>query len=224
MFNTVILSVAPKLTQAEYRSLLPLVSKEKQERIRLFRVLQDAQNTLLGDVLIRTEICRVTCLSNWELEFSVNEYGKPFLINSACVHFSISHSKNYVVCSIANEPVGIDIEVTRPIDIKIAERFFAPDEVDYISRGQSTKRFFEIWTKKESRIKWEGKGLSIPLSSFSVLDPSELEMLNYFELNKNNEFICHVCSTIKEKPSIKEMDTATMMQYIKTIHLQYLLD
>ena len=33
-----------------------------------------------------------------------------------------------------------------------------------------TLRFYEIWTKKESRIKWEGKGLSIPLPSKNVLD------------------------------------------------------
>jgi len=215
MLDVIILIVDPVLTTAEFNSLIPFVSKEKQGRIRRFRFFRDAQNTLLGDILIRSEICRKTCLKNKELEFSTNKYGKPFITNNVCYYFNIAHSGNYVACSIASEPVGIDIELIEPIDLKLAERYFAPDETAYIMDSQSITRFFEVWTKKESRIKWEGRGLSKPLSSFSVFDSSELEIINYYNVFQNSDVISHVCSTSKEKPGVRIMDTTTLILYIK---------
>jgi len=71
-----------------------------------------------------------------------------------------------------DQPVGIDIEHIKQIEIKIAKRFFAPDELVYVVSADDSllaQRFYEIWTKKESRIKWEGRGLSKSLPGFSCL-------------------------------------------------------
>ena len=167
------LIVVPELTQSEFEALLPLLSPDKQERIKRYHFFRDTRNALLGDILARTEICRATGLSNRQLDFSTNEYGKPFLTNNPHIHHNISHAGHFIACAVADEPVGIDIELIKPIDMKIAERFFTKDEVAYIQRNQQPHCFYEIWTKKESRIKWEGKGLSKPLPSFSVLEPME---------------------------------------------------
>lgn len=96
MFEVVILTIMPELTQNEFSALLPLVYPEKQERIRKFHFFRDARNCLLGDVLTRIEIYRATGLSNKQLEFTVNAYGKPFLINSPHIHYNISHAGHYV--------------------------------------------------------------------------------------------------------------------------------
>jgi len=216
MFDVVILVADPALTQEGFDALLPLVSKERQERIKRFRFFKDAQNALLGDVLARTEICRATGLSNNELEFSTNEFGKPFLINDPCIHFNISHSGHYIACAIADVPVGIDVELIKPIDMKIAERFFAPDEKAYITGNQQAARFFKVWTMKESRIKWEGKGLSIPLPSFSVFDPGERGRISYYEVFHNDEAICHVCASKGEKPNIRHTGTVLLCPSLRS--------
>jgi len=173
MFEVVILTVIPELTQDEFAALLPLISPEKRERIRQFRFFRDMRNCLLGDVLARVEICRATGLSNKQLEFSTNLYGKPFLLNNYHTHFNISHAGNYVACVVTDEPVGIDMELIKSADLRIAERFFAPDETAYIMADEQTLRFYETWTMKESRIKWEGVGLNKSMSSFSVFAPDE---------------------------------------------------
>lgn len=215
MLEVVILTVIPELTQDEFDILLTLVSQEKQERIKRFHFFRDARNCLLGDVLTRVEICRATGLSNKQLEFSTNAYGKPFLLNSPHIHFNISHAGHYVVCAVSNEPVGIDIELINPsADMKIAERFFTPDETAYIMAGEQEQRFYKVWTKKESRIKWEGKGLHKPLTSFSVLDSNEQGQLIYHKVYQNDEAICHVCSTNKTTPSVKLIETITFTQGI----------
>jgi 4'-phosphopantetheinyl transferase len=192
------------------------VSQDKQERIKKFRFFQDARNCLLADMLVRMEILRATEFNNRQLEFSVNAYGKPFLINDPHIHYNISHTGNYIACAVANEPVGIDVELIKPADLKIAERFFTPDETKYIKAGDQSIRFYEVWTKKESFVKWEGKGLSNPLPSFSIFDSGEPERLFYHEIFHNEEAICHVCSTKESAPSIRIMNTE---DFTRKIHM-----
>jgi len=220
MFEVVILIASPALMQDEFDILLTFVDPEKRERIKRFRFFRDASNALLGDILARIEICRVTGLINKQLEFSANAYGKPFLKNNTHIHYNISHAGHYVALAISNQPVGIDIEVIKHIDLKIAERFFAPDEAIYVLSMQDdshTQRFFEVWTKKESRIKWEGRGLSKELPSFSVFDLGEQETVFYHQVFRNSEAICYLCSNNSNKPSIRVINTVMLMQYAKCI-------
>lgn len=142
-------------------------------------MFRDARNCLLGDILARVEICRFTNLSKKQIEFSVNEYGKPFVAGNSPIQFNISHAGNYIACVIANEPVGVDIEIIKTADMQIAKRFFTPEETAYIMDGHTNIRFYEVWTKKESRIKWEGKGLHKPLPSFSVFESNIQKQLIY---------------------------------------------
>jgi 4'-phosphopantetheinyl transferase len=129
------------------------------------------QRSLLGDILARYSICKRLGVKNKDLFFDVNEYGKPILLRQDGICFNISHSANWVVCAIDNNTVGIDVEFIKPIDIKIAERFFSKTECfDLMNEPEDTriKYFYMLWTLKESYIKAEGKGLSIPLNSFNI--------------------------------------------------------
>ena len=209
IYETVILVADKELTRSTFESLLLLVSREKQLRIKRYHAYRDAQNALLGDVLARMLICRATGRSNKQLEFTTNEYGKPSLITDTHIHYNISHAGHCIACAIDDEPVGIDIERIKPIDIKIAERFFAPDEILYITSLKDNllvRRFYEVWTKKESRIKYEGKGLSKPLPSFSVCTPTDQDVVFYHEVFCNDEYIGNVCSSKQEKPPVRVID------------------
>ena len=214
MFEAIVIIVKPELAKNEFDYLMHLVSPDKQERIRKFHFSQDARNCLLGDCLARIEICRATGFSNKQLEFSINSYGKPFLVNRPNIHFNISHAGNYVVCAVSDEPVGVDIEIMKPIEMKIAERFFASDEVKYIKSDDTVYRFYEVWTKKESKIKWEGKGLHMPLTSFSVFELSGQGLPTYHCVFQSEDAICHVCSVKQTLPSVRFMDTATFIKSI----------
>ena len=95
MFEVVILRVDRELLCDEYNFLFSLVSSSRQERVKRFCVFQDECNSLLGDVLARVEVCRVTGFVNGELEFAVNFCGKPFLVNNSLVHFTVNHRYCY---------------------------------------------------------------------------------------------------------------------------------
>lgn len=214
MLETVILDSMPELTLYEFNALFTLVSNERQRKIMQYQFMRDSQNCLLGDILSRIQICRITGVSNEQLEFSNNDYGKPFLVNNPYINFNISHAGHYVACVVSDKPVGIDIELIEPIDLAIAEKYFASDETAYIMESNHTLRFYEIWTKKESYIKKEGKGLYKPLTSFSVFDLSNNERLMYHEIFNNNDAICCVCSAEHETPTSKVIDTFTLLQYV----------
>lgn len=117
------------------------------------------------------------CKGN-ELEFSYTSKNKPFLANQkqANVYFNLSHCSNEAFLVISNyAEVGIDIENIKPIpDMKIvAKHFFSDAEQAYFEQFDTHKQcdiFYEIWTQKESLIKANGGGLSLPLSAFDVVD------------------------------------------------------
>ena len=191
----------PELSRGDYIYLLNMVSPEKRERINRFHFFRDARNTLIGDILVRKAICQRMGIDNEKLVFATNEYGKPFLLNNPQIHFNISHTGNYVICAIDDQPIGIDIELIKSIDFKIAERFFTQDEKNYIISSPlalSERAFFEVWTKKESYIKWEGLGLSRPLTSFSVLDYEQ--PVQFHLVFENDEVISHLCTEKSEVP------------------------
>lgn len=213
MFEIIIFKIETELAQHELESLMDFISLNKQKRIKQLHSIQNVRNSLLGDALARTMICRVTGLSNEQLEFTTNAYGKPLFVNNPNIHFNISHSGNFITCALDDEPVGIDIERIRPIELRIAERFFLAEEKKYVMEKDSNNRFFEVWTKKESRIKWEGKGLN-RLRSFCVFNKNEPNTLSYHCVLRDSNIICHACSSKKTKPSIKIIDLASLIKSI----------
>lgn len=183
------------LSEKQFGSLISLVTEERRTRIEKYRFYKDAQRSLLGDMLIRYAARKCLAIHNDELVFGKNEYGKPFLISHPSVQYNISHAGDYVVCAVTDgTPIGVDVEIIKPIGLDIAERFFSRDEYAYVAGQPSEMQtwcFYWLWTRKESYIKMVGKGLSIPLNSFSVLRDTGL----YFrEFIKNNEVIGNICT------------------------------
>ncbi|MFC4304294.1 4'-phosphopantetheinyl transferase family protein [Cohnella boryungensis] len=154
----------------QFRRLLELADEAKRARIRKFRRREDAQRLLVADLMVRDLAKRRLRIRNREIRFSRNACGKPFVQNSPRFRYNVSHSGDWVVCVCDEEEVGIDVELVRPIDVKLAERFFHPTEYKQIIEKEGRERweaFFKLWTLKESYVKAIGTGLRQPLSAFS---------------------------------------------------------
>ena len=104
------------------------------------------------------------------LDIAANENGKPYLTAVPAVHFSLSHSAAWAVCAVSDHPVGVDIQQCRSFKPNIADRFFHPDEVRYLSSLSPAERenaFYALWALKESYVKADGRGLRL-LRQFCV--------------------------------------------------------
>jgi 4'-phosphopantetheinyl transferase len=159
------------LQKEAFDILLNYVSEDKKAQIHRFYHFEDSQRALIGNVLSRYAICRNLNIKNLVITFDKNEYGKPFLLGQNNIHFNISHSGKWVVCAVSDYPVGIDVEIIKSTEIDIAKRFFSKYEYDELQKQPDEQKqayFYKLWTLKESYIKAVGKGLSIPLESFTV--------------------------------------------------------
>ena len=104
--------------------------------------------------------------------------GKPYFRNLPDLHFSVSHSGDVFVCAFSDAPVGVDIQEykKRPDEAercrKIAARFFHFDEVDALD-ADTVSAFYNIWTAKESYVKFTGDGIDGDFSAFCIFDLDE---------------------------------------------------
>jgi 4'-phosphopantetheinyl transferase len=159
------------LPRSDYLFLLDHISEEARSKIERFVRPEDAHRTLIANILIRALLCEKLNVTNRELIFDKNMYGKPFLVDNPSLHYNISHSGEWVVCAIDDLPIGIDVERIQTIDLGISDRFFSSVECEDLLNKASNQKlayFYDLWTLKESYIKAEGKGLSIPLNSFAI--------------------------------------------------------
>ncbi|PGS41332.1 4-phosphopantetheinyl transferase [Bacillus cereus] len=150
-----------------YNSFL---SEYTLSKARKFNNFKDTVRTTIGELLLRYLLEKHGCLNGLSATILRNLYGKPYLEDTTPnLHFNISHSGEWVVCIIDNNPVGIDIEMICEIDVKNIISLFHPFEANKINEAPDMiNYFYNTWTVKESVLKLTGKGLSLPLKSFYI--------------------------------------------------------
>ena len=105
-----------------------------------------------------------------QVEFRYGPFGKPEIDG---LSFNMSHTSDYAVLGVVQSdiPMGIDVELIRPIEMAVAETHFAPTEfaaLEALPDSEKCDAFHRIWTRKEAYLKAWGTGLSTDLNSFTV--------------------------------------------------------
>lgn len=172
------------IDESAYRILYGRSMPGRQQRADRYLRQDDRIRCVCAGALLQFALGR----DDFEIETTPS--GKPLVKDRPDFCFNLSHSGDWVVIAYGNRPVGIDIE---KIDWNtgkenIARRFFTADEQAFVF-GQSeqgrAERFYEIWTSKESYLKYLGTGLRKALDSFSVL---QLSSPNRFTLQPDSGY------------------------------------
>ncbi len=136
--------------------------------------LQRIRNPLRKRQSIGAELLLIHALSEHEPSFcppaviAAALSGKPYLLNSPW-HFSISHSGRYAACAIADEEIGLDLQVDCSFSEQVSQRCFTEEEREQLrSYPDIDYAFCMLWTLKESYLKALGTGLRQPMRSFSL--------------------------------------------------------
>ena len=114
-----------------------------------------------GQELAASLLARYRGDSEKNIVIKTDEKGKPFT-DDLCL--SIAHSGELVCAAVSDLPIGVDIEILRAFDERIAARFFYPGERKWLTQAENEERrrerFWKIWTAKEAILKRRGSGLA----------------------------------------------------------------
>lgn len=170
--------------------------KEKTDNCRLL----DDKNRSIGAGLLLDKGLGEYGLKEAEVRFAQGENGKPYLLDYPGIHFNLAHSGHMVLAVFADREVGCDIEKIKAANLKLAKRFFCPEEYAYLTslKGEEQNRgFYRLWTLKESFLKVTGKGIRMPLNSFA------------FDISKENQGILLRQEYDKKQYEFQEYDFGT---------------
>lgn len=183
-------------------NLLPQNRKEKTDRL-----FHDEDKRLsVGAWCLLCYAMGEKGIKNDEIILLKNEHGKPFLSQYPNIFFNLSHSGNCVMCAVSDSEVGCDTEKLRPVNLKIADRFFHENEIRQLESLNEKDRetlFFRLWTLKESFLKATGKGFSLPLKDFCIdLTKENVEITQnvfpdkkyFFKEYQSDDFRLAVCA------------------------------
>ena len=158
---------------------LEKVDEKRREKVLRCKNEADQKRSLLAGLLLRYGL-EAAGYSYDEVVIDVTSTGKPYIISDMPIHFSISHSGEYVGCVISDEPVGLDIEFSgKPIFSlekrqtleAMAKKCLSEAEKSiFDSSLEKEKLFLVYWTKKEAYSKFLGKGLGVDFSEIDTED------------------------------------------------------
>ncbi len=175
------LEQAPECVSQFWATLAP----DEQARAARFVFEKDRRKFTVARGVLRALLGHYLQAPAATLRFTYNAYGKPALewpASQPALCFNLSHSHEMALYAFTYErALGVDIEYMRALVLEdyllIARSHFSADEYVTLSALPEELRqqaFFNCWTRKEAYIKTRGKGISIPLDTFTVsLAPGE---------------------------------------------------
>lgn len=151
-----------------------LLSPDERERAARFRSQVTSRRYVAARAVLRSLLAEWEDVDPTELHIVCGSHGKPHLASHSRTSFNVSRSEHLALFALASPhtDVGVDIERIRSVDpVYLSASYFSVDERRELAKMAPSRRlsaFFDGWVRKEAIIKADGRGISLPLSSFSV--------------------------------------------------------
>ena len=82
---------------------------------------------------------------------ALDERGRPYFPDAPDIHFSLSHTRGFVLCALGEAPVGADVQLIAEKDMPFARRLMD-------GREREDFTLHELWCLRESVYKLTGGG------------------------------------------------------------------
>jgi 4'-phosphopantetheinyl transferase len=161
---------------ASEREGIAILDDEERARAERFSFERDRRRFVARRAFLRRVLAGYTGAAPASLRYHRSSFGKPELVAADGLTFSTSHAAGLAIVAVATHgEVGVDVERLRPMPdaLDIARRFFAAAELEHLRSVPTSMRsraFLRLWTRKEAYVKAVGRGLSMPLADFDVLE------------------------------------------------------
>ncbi|MEO0866886.1 MAG: 4'-phosphopantetheinyl transferase superfamily protein [Cyanobacteria bacterium J06642_11] len=150
------------------------LSDDELARLQRYRFERDQRRFAVARSSLRRILGFYTHTHPKDIGFTYSDRGKPSLQdNRHGIQFNLSHSGEYALCGVAQQPLGVDIEQLRSMDRLdgLIQRCLAPSEqatLSQVAANQKSQAFLEYWTCKEAYLKATGQGISESLTAIEI--------------------------------------------------------
>lgn len=208
--------VEPLADPGKYWAAYGKVSEARRKKTDRFRFASDKRLSLGAGLLLQKVLERAGILDR---EIGVMPNGKPYLKNTKDWFFNLSHSGTKVLCALAREPVGCDIERMENPPLELAPKVFSSQEQNQLFslNGEAQRQYFyKLWTGKESYLKMTGEGLRHMPADFTISVPFasqviENRLVAFYEVSCGEGYQGTVC---KEAIIWKDMHETAFQEKI----------
>ena len=148
---------------------LGVLTRDEHERAERIQDAHARVTFLAARVALRLALADRTGVEPCDLEISLTEQGKPYLVRGSefGIDFNLSHCDDLIVIVITDgAAVGVDVEAVKPLQdiagmaagIMTDREKLAFDELPEVSKPSA---FLRVWTRKEAVLKAAGAGFTI---------------------------------------------------------------
>lgn len=199
-----------------------LLSAERRAYIEKLKNPKAARLSLGAGVLLFFALQKCNLTEQLE-KIQKGTHGKPYL-EGIDFQFSLSHSGTYALCAFGEGNIGADLQQLKEKIPEKTKKILSKDEEIFLAgfaERERTQLFYRLWARKESLIKWDGRGLRLPLQEISFVknkaltDTMEWEgkTLYFREYPKIDEkYAVCVCKEDTDFASDAEKVTAQMLK------------
>jgi len=171
-----VIKIGAPIDERTFYFLIQFAPPEKKARILRQRIKQNADNMAVGAALAKYIVWKAFHIPTDKQNIAYGTHGKPYLRDYPNVHFNISHSGQYVVCAVADRPVGIDVQVIGAYRPDVAARVCTGKELARLGASDDPAvEFTKLWTQKEANLKMLGYGITGGIRELPTGDETQIK-------------------------------------------------
>jgi 4'-phosphopantetheinyl transferase len=190
------------ISDNEYDFLKNFLSDDELNRSSSFNDIENSKKYVASRVFAKFILASILKIEITSINFNYCINGKPYLEDRS-IFFNISHSKDFCVIGTSFvQEIGVDIEfIDENIDYITLLRLFAyQEEIQWVLEKNSVRRFYELWTLKESILKYTGKGISDECFPKLFLENNKLlypnTKIDTFTFTKSDDYVISLCTGV----------------------------
>ncbi len=202
-----------------YQRAWERLSETEQRRVSEIQTKKQRLLSLGARILLQYALAKENIL---QYALEIGTHGKPFLKNRT-LEFNLSHSQTSVVCVIAEEAVGIDIEEKTRTAPKQYEKIISKEEKQFLQESDHLDMdFLRIWTMKESFVKMQGERIFEKPKDIAMVQDMHLrtvweEQNCFLQRYETTDYLICVCAKQNQFP--KTITTLTQRDITKFLQL-----
>lgn len=183
-----------------------ILPKERKKAVEKYHKINDKKRCIIGTALLNYSLQKELCINN-AIDWTYGIYGKPSLNGYPEIYFNISHSGDWVVVSVGNCNIGIDVEKIRHDTRKLYKDVLSDNErvfVEQLDGLCADDYFIKQWTIKEAYTKLLGIGLNkyfpeidIKYAQNKILLFDRKSRVDYYQVVQQKiggEYWCSICA------------------------------